>query len=123
MRLSPSRSSRTLGSSVAVSLLQFAGFLFGFVVVFAIAWAILAPDNDSVGPIRPLETRTDPAQVLIQQHDCWTSEAPADVTVPGHVVVTRNGRAVYGGPRLVKQALEQVFDGIDHGMTVSAFCR
>lgn len=114
-----------IGSSVTRSLRNFAGFLVGFAVVFAVAWSALAPNDDmSVGTIRPLETHADPAQVLIEAHDCWTQAAPADVKVPGHVVVTRDGHAVYGGRRLVAQSLEQVFEGVDHGIdAVNAFCR
>lgn len=62
---------------------------------------------------------------LIAEHDCWTGDAPADMAgkVPGGVVVTKGARTFYGGPRMVRLALEQVFDGDDHDLTVHAFCR
>lgn len=65
-------------------------------------------------------------QALIEAHDCWTGEAPADMAgkVPGRVVATLpNGTPVYGGQHMVSKALAQVFDGADHGLTVAAFCR
>lgn len=63
-------------------------------------------------------------ETLIAAHDCWTGSAPADVEIPGHVVVTTPaGDTVYAGARRVGQALEQVFDGAGHGLTVHAFCR
>lgn len=43
--------------------------------------------------------------------------------VPGHVVVTRDGRTRYVGSRATGKALEQVSGGGDHGLTVHCFCR
>lgn len=63
---------------------------------------------------------------LLHDHDCWTGKAPADMTgkMPGHVVVTtRGGRIVYGGPRLVDAALDQVFNGTKRHLIVGGFCR
>ncbi|WP_067434147.1 hypothetical protein [Nocardioides jensenii] len=64
---------------------------------------------------------------LIAKHDCWTGQAPADMegVVPGHVVVTKHGATAptYGGSRLVGLALDQVFNGADHSLTVHGFCR
>lgn len=55
---------------------------------------------------------------LLEAHDCWTGEGPEGV-IPGHVV-TQHG---YQGPAAVGRALEQIFDGADHGLTVYGFCR
>jgi len=62
---------------------------------------------------------------LIAEHGCWTGKAPADMqgVVPGHVVVTVDGVTRVGGSRAVGAALEQVFEGVDHGLTVHGFCR
>lgn len=80
-----------------------------------------APGADAaVMEIRP-HAEGSPA-ALVEAHDCWTSRGPVGV-IPGHVVVTRGGVAVYGGVRLTGLALEQAFDGIDHGLTVHGFCR
>jgi len=61
------------------------------------------------------------ALTLTAEHDCWTGSAPAGVEA-GHAVVTRRGSTapsyVASGP-----ALEQLFGGVDHGLTVHAFCR
>ncbi len=66
------------------------------------------------------------AERLVETHGCWTGPAPADMRdqVPGHVVVTtRAGRTVYGGPRLVRKALDQVFADRPGGLGIHAFCR
>lgn len=63
---------------------------------------------------------------LVEQHNCWTGAAPKDMEgkMPGHVVVTRkDGKTVYAGPKMVGKALEQVFEGTDHGLIVRGFCR
>lgn len=55
---------------------------------------------------------------------CWTGPAPADVELPGHVIFSQpNQPTRLGGPRAVDRALEQLFEGIDHGLRVHAFCR
>lgn len=62
---------------------------------------------------------------LVEKNKCWTGEAPAGVTVPGHVVARLEGESlskVYGA-KVVGQALEQIFEGKDHGITVHGFCR
>lgn len=62
-------------------------------------------------------------EVLLDTHDCWTGAAPAHVGIPGHVVITRPGEApVYVGTRVTGRALEQVVDGVDHGLTIHGFC-
>lgn len=64
---------------------------------------------------------------MIEEHDCWAGslDMPPDMAgrLPGHVVVTFKGRSVYAGPRMVDQALSQVFERVDHALTVHAFCR
>ena len=74
---------------------------------------------------RSVAAPSDPALVLVERHDCWTGPAPADMEgeLPGHVVVVRDGVSVYGGAFLTGQALEQVFNGTDHGLRVVGFCR
>jgi hypothetical protein len=59
---------------------------------------------------------------LIEEHDCWTDEAPEGV-IPGHVVVSVAGDPQYAGQQMTERALEQVFEGVDHGLVVHAFCR
>ena len=75
-------------------------------------------------------TREDPpppapsrVEQLVDRYDCWTSDA-TNPPFPGHVVVTLpDGRVVYGGARRTGQALDQLFGGADHNLTVHAFCR
>lgn len=102
-------------------------------LLLAAAFAYLAPgylapnwdvgtDSD-VMAIRP-HVEDSPA-ALVAEHDCWTGEAPADMqgVVPGHVVVTVDGSTRLGGERMVGKALEQLFEGADHGLIVAGFCR
>lgn len=62
---------------------------------------------------------------MVERHGCWTGEPPADMVgvMPGHVVVTVDGDLRYGADRLVGLALEQIFEDVDHGLVVHAFCR
>lgn len=62
---------------------------------------------------------------LVEQHGCWSGMAPPDMEgkTPGHVVVTKNGRTWYAGPRMVQQALGQQFADQYHGLTIHGFCR
>ena len=62
------------------------------------------------------------AAALAEEHGCWTGgEAPTD---PTHVVVTIGDdiAPTYGGKALTDKALDQLFAGKDHGLTVHAFC-
>ena len=81
-------------------------------------------DNFVADTNRPVVKRSPAA--LVAKHHCWTGVAPADMVgeLPGHVVVTSpNGNPAYGGERMVGKALDQVFGGVDHGLTVAGFCR
>jgi len=68
---------------------------------------------------------TNSAAALLEAHDCWVGDAPADMAgqFPGHVVVSVDGVPRYAGERMVAKALAQVFDGADHGLRVHGFCR
>ncbi|WP_460836440.1 hypothetical protein [Nocardioides marmoraquaticus] len=68
------------------------------------------------------------ATTLMIEHDCWAGEAPDDVDLPGHVVVTveRGDRMVtrYGGARLTGRALDHVFGDPDPRIfVIHGFCR
>lgn len=90
--------------------------LFGAFLTFA-----SAPDLswDEPGDI-PTITSTER---LMDKADCWTGEAPADVEVPGHVLINTPTGPRVAGPAKVGQALEQIFDGADHNLDIVAFCR
>lgn len=78
----------------------------------------------------PLDRRDIPpivstTEALMDKHDCWFGDAPSDVTVPGHVVVTLLGEIepTYRGERMTAAALNQIFaDGPTIG-EVHGFCR
>lgn len=68
------------------------------------------------------------ATTLMVEHDLRAGEAPYDVELPGHVVVTpeRGDRMVtrYGGARLIARALGHVFGEPDPRIfVVHGFCR
>lgn len=110
---------RTIASAVVRAVLVTAGLVAGYASV-----AHLMP-IDAVSPEHrdtPAAQITTDAARLIAKHDCWTQNGPRGV-IPGHVVATREGRTIYGGARLTGMALEQIFDGTNHGLTVHGFCR
>ena len=69
------------------------------------------------------------AEELIEEHDCWSGQAPAarQGSVPGHVIAAvRPGRVPVYSAQLVGPALDQVFGGgsAEHPeLVVHAFCR
>jgi hypothetical protein len=75
------------------------------------------------------ETPPSPSRVdvLMERHDCWRGDQaqPADVWLPGHVVISPPGttRAVYRGRNATTLALTQEFGGVDRGIVVHGFCR
>lgn len=74
----------------------------------------VAPEHGAAAVAEPSR-----ADRMVASGRCWVGEAPADVTAPGHVWV--DGQ--YRGAAAVGKALEQIFEGVDHGMQVQAFCR
>lgn len=98
----------------------------GIPLLAAGAVAASVPNAEAVPfDVQPPTTPAAPAPgspaALVEAHDCWTGDAPADMVgkMPGHVV-TDNG---YRGAAEVERALDQVFAGADHGLTVYGFCR
>lgn len=119
MTTSPKTFRQTITAAILRAVLITAGLVAGYAVT-----AHLMP-IDAVSPERrdaPAAEVTTDAERIIDAHDCWTRNGPQGV-IPGHVVVTRNGHTIYGGARLTGMALEQIFDGTDHGLTVHGFCR
>lgn len=104
---------RVLGLALVANAACLAGF-----VVFADEQAPL-PQPSLVAAT--VTTEPSEAEALMRRHGCWSDEAPADMAgeLPGHVVTDRG----YGGWRLVGLALEQTFDGVDHGLAVHGYCR
>lgn len=92
---------------------------------FAVTQAVIGDGYMQVAPRTSTSTPAHPAAALIEEHSCWTGEAPADMAgvLPGHVVVTVGGVTRLGGERMVGKALEQIFEGADHGLVVHGFCR
>lgn len=115
---------QSLIAAVAKSVVTVSLFGSAFMVSSTFADAsVVIPEDRGISAEQPV-AQGSPAD-LVAKHDCWTGEAPADMegVAPGHVIVTKGVSPVYGGPRLVGQALEQIFEGVDHGLTVHGFCR
>ncbi len=115
----------TLLRLLARRLVALAGFGLGMVVVGLVgssAQIFAAPADTRVAPGPP--TRVER---LIAAHDCWTTAAPADQAgqLPGHVVVSRPGRAAVWSTQWVGPALEQTFSDVPdrrRELVVHAFC-
>lgn len=72
--------------------------------------------QDKVSVDRPAAEGS--AHALVDAHRCDNPEAPTHAVITDTQGVTR-----YVGKRLTDQAVEQAVFGIDHGLTVHAFCR
>lgn len=112
---------------VVKTLAAFAFVAVAFVLMaqgtFSTATVIEGIDNGSLG--REV-AKGSPAD-LLAKHDCWTGEAPADVTIPGAVVVTMDDAVApkyVATDAMVGDALDKAFGGADHGIyEVHGFCR
>lgn len=99
----------------------------GFAVAFN--WSTITSAYDSVTSPDVSTERAEPvpstAEWLITAHDCWTGAAPADVDLPGGVVVrVDGGDAEYSEDAMViGAALDAALDGADNGVEAVAFCR
>lgn len=115
---------QSLITAVAKSVVTVSLFGSAFMVSSAFASDTVVFPEHAAPSIQAPVAQGSPAD-LLAKHDCWTGEAPADMqgVVPGHVIVTKGASPVYGGTRLVGQALEQIFEDVDHGLTVHGFCR
>lgn len=82
--------------------------------------ALPAPDQGTAAEAMAIRPPAE-GSVAALLADCEDPEG----ALPSSVVVTPEGAAapVVGGEVLVGQALEQVFDGVDYGLTVHGFCK
>lgn len=79
---------------------------------------------DREPPMTPRYEFPDRTAQLLDQHDCWTGEAPADVEIPGGVVLTLPGKSEpQFSRRLVGPALEQIFGDGTTEYRIHGFCR
>lgn len=124
MNLLPTPKRRTLAQSLRLGLVK--ALTCSALVAAPVVGGSLLP----VDPASPESLHSsEPTKVerLIERNACWTGEAPAAMQgkVPGHVVVSLpDGRGPrLGGPALVGKALDNLFAGADHDLTVHAFCR
>lgn len=93
----------------------------GLAVVTGVFVAVLAVNSQEVAPPRVIETRDIPQQMM-DAHDCWSGQAPADMRnkIPAHAVVELDARR---GPQYVGSQIG--FDIWLHGHpgTLYGFCR
>lgn len=91
--------------------------------------ACVEPDGACIGygEIRESPVQRPTAAQLIAEHQCWTMRdgAPADVDLPGGVVVrVDDGDPEYSTNALViGAALDAALDGAENGVEAIAFCR
>lgn len=114
----PSKSAQVRGARVAQILLGLAtGLYVAHLLTAGVAHQTVDTRPDTVAPNSP--------QAVLAKHraDCWTGDAPADVTLPGHVIWQYpDGRTVHSR-ELVGPALETVFGDDDLPGRPIAFCR
>ncbi|MEU0313283.1 hypothetical protein [Nocardioides sp. NPDC006273] len=93
-----------------------------YAAAVAVALAQLGSGPSASGG-RPLAPGSPAA--LIAQHDCWSAKAPGNMTgrLPSHAIVATGATPRYVDSGLTGKALDQVFEGEDHGLVVYAFCR
>lgn len=115
---------RGLNQHLARALVAPFAFLAAALLVIAFAQSAQTAELAETPAAVPAQ-QPSAAERLVERHGCWTGAAPADVEVPGHVVVTWPGAvsASYGGRRAVGAALEHVFGDERRGMVVHGFCR
>lgn len=108
----------------AVSTFVLAGIGFIAMAHMPVQGTMVAPEHNEA-PSVEAPAKGSPTAVLARMGDkCWTGEAPADVTVPGHVVYSDGADgAKVGGSRMVGIALDSIFKKPVKGLTVYAFCR
>lgn len=110
---------QTIATAIVRAVLVTAGLAAGYATTSHLSpIGIASPGHIDT----PAADVTSKAERLVDRHDCWTKAGPTGV-IPGHVVATRDGHTVYGGPRLTGRALDQIFNDADHGLTVHGFCR
>lgn len=121
---------KTLKQTLVAAVLKAVVVTVGFGGTFAGMSAITAGQMNMVAPEHQAPSVQKPTAegspaFFLKKHDCWTGEAPKDMEgkMPGHVVVTVKTEARYAGSAMVGKALEQIFEGADHGLTVHGFCR
>lgn len=94
-------------------------------VILAASYAVGGSLVDAPAPA-PVERHAGGLS-LMDQHGCWSGDAPADMVgeLPGHAVVTWPGDTApsYDGDRAVGAALGHVFDGTHPRLKVWGFCR
>lgn len=85
-------------------------------VLSVVAVLLFSADWDKATADRPAAEGSH--QTMVERYGCH-----ANVVGPTHVVVTTaDGVTRYGGQRLTDKAIEQAVYGVDHGLTVHAFC-
>lgn len=108
------RLARTLGHNLLVVA----------VLVSAFLWGMADEARFQVEPYRPPAAGS--AADLMASNDCWTGslDMPPSMVgvIPPRVVVTDGTWVRLSGERMVDRALEQIFEGVDHGLTVHGFC-
>jgi hypothetical protein len=86
---------------------------------------VAAPEAGAVA-ISEEEREAARVERILDRRDCWTGEAPADVEVPGGVVLKGYGAETrfYGSDVIVGEALGHLFAApVDSIEVVVGFCR
>lgn len=124
-----------LRRSAVRSTIIFAGFALAYVAGLALTGSThgvgdldyATPESPEAAQVVEAHERdVDRAARLVERHDCWTGEAPADVTWPGGVVLSRVDERprFYSADAVVDGALDHLFTSPDpEVVAVWGFCR
>lgn len=115
-----------LRSAVLLAVTMTAAFGLSFYMVSNQPATIVFPEKGANSA--PVETiATGPtAGDLMERFDCWNGEPPADMVgvVPGHVLITEDGKTYRAGSVKVGEALNSLFEGKPTEIqTIHGFCR
>ena len=76
-----------------------------------------SPSEEGTFTMTPDTTKVER---LIKKYDCYTDEAPNPNVIPSKAIVTtKEGKVRVESSH---RALSQLFEGVNHGLTVHAFC-
>lgn len=91
-------------------------------VLLATAVGLIVALSLQPGPPAAEQPTSKPyVEQLGERLDCWGNDG-GQHPFPTRVIYRRGGDWQIGGRRVVDQALDQIFNGTDHGLEVYKFC-
>lgn len=116
---------KAIGALWARNALRMTICLACFVVAFLFVQIHMPVDMEYADPATPIVQGESPAERLFEKAGCWNGEMEPKVEgIPPHVLISTPGTGPHlAGSKMVGKALEQIFEGMDHGLTIHGFCK